>query len=57
VGTVPASPPAALAALPPAMPPEQIAGAVTEFVADDRLAGRVMVCQAGEPHRLLPVTA
>ena len=46
--------PAEVAALPAAMAPEEIGA---ELVADDQLAGRVMVCQAGEPHRLLPVSA
>jgi hypothetical protein len=49
--------PAEVAALPAAMAPEEIGAAVAELVADDQLAGRVMVCQAGEPHRLLPVSA
>jgi NAD(P)-dependent dehydrogenase (short-subunit alcohol dehydrogenase family) len=49
--------PEELAALPPAMAPEEIAAAVAELIADDQLAGRVMVCQAGVPPSLLPVTA
>jgi NAD(P)-dependent dehydrogenase (short-subunit alcohol dehydrogenase family) len=49
--------PAELAKAPPAMAPEEIAAAVTELVENDQLAGRVVVCRAGEPPRLLPVTA
>jgi NAD(P)-dependent dehydrogenase (short-subunit alcohol dehydrogenase family) len=49
--------PAEITALPAAMAPAEIAAAVAELVTDDQLAGRVMVCRAGEPHRLLPVTA
>ena len=44
-----------LAALPPAMPPEEVADAAAWLARDDRLAGRVVVCSAGEPPRLLPV--
>jgi NAD(P)-dependent dehydrogenase (short-subunit alcohol dehydrogenase family) len=49
--------PAELAALPPVMAPADIAAAVMTFLADDSLAGRIMLCrQGGEPPRLLPVT-
>jgi hypothetical protein len=34
-------------------PPEEIAGAVVEFIRDENLAGRVMVVWPGEPSRLL----
>ena len=44
-----------LAALPPAMRPEEIADAAVALARDDDLAGRVVVCRAGEPPRLLPV--
>ncbi len=48
--------PAELAALPPVLPPADIAAAAMEFLADDTLAGRIMLChQGGEPARLLPV--
>ena len=33
--------------------PEEIADAVIEFIRDDDLAGRVMVCWCGEPRRLI----
>jgi NAD(P)-dependent dehydrogenase (short-subunit alcohol dehydrogenase family) len=33
--------------------PEEIADAVVEFIRDDDLAGRVMVCWCGEPRRLI----
>jgi NAD(P)-dependent dehydrogenase (short-subunit alcohol dehydrogenase family) len=33
--------------------PEDIADAVAEFIHDDELAGRVMVCWCGEPRRLI----
>src|SRR6266508_1113962 len=36
---------------------EEIADAVVEFVRDERLAGRVMVCRGGESRRLLPTEA
>jgi NAD(P)-dependent dehydrogenase (short-subunit alcohol dehydrogenase family) len=50
-------PPAELAALPPVLSPADIAAAAMEFLADDTLAGRIMLCrQGGEPPRLLPVT-
>jgi len=46
-----------LAALPPMLSPADIAAAAMDFLADDTLAGRVMLCrQGGEPPRLLPVT-
>lgn len=46
-----------LAALPPVLSPADIAAAAMEFLADDTLAGRIMLCrQGGEPPRLLPVT-
>ena len=49
--------PAELAGLPPVMSPADIAAAAMEFLADDTLAGRIMLCrQGGEPPRLLPVT-
>ena len=49
--------PAELAALPPVLSPADIAAVAMEFLADDTLAGRVMLCrQAGQPPRLLPVT-
>ncbi len=48
--------PAELAALPPVLSPADIAGAAMEFLTDDTLAGRIMLCRGGEPGRLLPVT-
>ena len=47
--------PAQLAALPPVLTPADIAAAAMQFLADDTLAGRVMVCRGGEPSRLLPL--
>ena len=47
---------AELAALPPVLSPADIAGAAMEFLTDDTLAGRIMLCRGGEPGRLLPVT-
>ncbi len=45
------------AALPPVLTPADIAAAAMVFLADDSLAGRIMLCrQGGEPPRLLPVT-
>jgi len=45
------------AGLPPVLSPADIAAAAMEFLADDTLAGRIMLCrQGGEPPRLLPVT-
>jgi NAD(P)-dependent dehydrogenase (short-subunit alcohol dehydrogenase family) len=48
--------PAELAALPSVLSPAEIADAAMEFLADDTLAGRIMVCRGGEPSRLLPLT-
>ncbi len=48
--------PAELAVLPPVLSPADIADAVMQFLADDALAGRIMVCRGGEPSRLLPLT-
>jgi len=48
--------PAELAALPPVLTPADIAAAAMEFLADDALAGRIMLCRGGEPGRLLPLT-
>jgi NAD(P)-dependent dehydrogenase (short-subunit alcohol dehydrogenase family) len=42
-------------ALPPALTPADIASAAMRFLADDSLAGRIMVCRGGEPSRLLPL--
>jgi NAD(P)-dependent dehydrogenase (short-subunit alcohol dehydrogenase family) len=47
--------PAQRTALPPALTPADIAAAAMRFLADDTLAGRVMVCRGGEPSRLLPL--
>jgi NAD(P)-dependent dehydrogenase (short-subunit alcohol dehydrogenase family) len=47
--------PAELAALPPVLTPADIADAAMEFLANDALAGRIMVCRGGEPNRLLPL--
>ena len=48
---------AELAALPPVLSPADIATATMQFLADDTLAGRIMLCRrGGEPPRLLPVT-
>lgn len=41
--------------LPPALTPADIAAAAMRFLADDTLAGRIMVCRGGEPNRLLPL--
>ena len=41
------------AAAPAPLPPEEVAGAVVEFVRDEGLTGRVMVMWPGEPARLL----
>jgi NAD(P)-dependent dehydrogenase (short-subunit alcohol dehydrogenase family) len=35
--------------------PEEIADAVVQFIRDETLAGRVMLCYEGEPRRLVPV--
>jgi NAD(P)-dependent dehydrogenase (short-subunit alcohol dehydrogenase family) len=47
--------PAERVALPPALTPADIAAAAMEFLADDSLAGRIMVCRGGEPRHLLPL--
>lgn len=47
--------PAQRAALPSVLTPADIAAAVMEFLADDTLAGRIMVCRGGEPRHLLPL--
>jgi NAD(P)-dependent dehydrogenase (short-subunit alcohol dehydrogenase family) len=47
--------PAELADLPPILTPADIANAAMKFLADDTLAGRIMVCRGGEPGRLLPL--
>jgi len=47
--------PAERDALPPALAPADIAAAAMRFLADDTLAGRIMVCRGGEPSRLLPL--
>ena len=47
--------PAERAALPPVLTPADIAAAAMEFLADDTLAGRIMVCRGGEPRHLLPL--
>jgi NAD(P)-dependent dehydrogenase (short-subunit alcohol dehydrogenase family) len=36
--------------------PADIAAATMDFLTDDALAGRIMVCRGGEPSRLLPLT-
>jgi NAD(P)-dependent dehydrogenase (short-subunit alcohol dehydrogenase family) len=46
---------AQLAGLPPVLTPADIAAAAMEFLADDTLAGRIMVCQGGQPNHLLPL--
>ena len=38
----------------PFLEPEEVADAVVEFVRDESLAGRVMICRGGEPRRLVP---
>jgi NAD(P)-dependent dehydrogenase (short-subunit alcohol dehydrogenase family) len=43
------------AELPAALPAAEVADAAVALLADDLLAGRVLVCRAGEPRRLLPV--
>src|SRR5438067_166205 len=49
--------PDALTGLPPVMSPADIAAAAMQFLADDTLAGRIILCRhGGEPPRLLPVT-
>jgi len=47
--------PAQRAGLPPVLAPEDIADAAMRFLADDTLAGRIMVCRGGEAGRLLPL--
>jgi NAD(P)-dependent dehydrogenase (short-subunit alcohol dehydrogenase family) len=48
--------PAELATLPPVLSPADIAAAAMQFLADDTLAGRILLCRrGGEPPRLLPV--
>jgi NAD(P)-dependent dehydrogenase (short-subunit alcohol dehydrogenase family) len=47
--------PAQRDALPLALAPADIAAAAMRFLADDTLAGRIMVCRGGEPNRLLPL--
>jgi NAD(P)-dependent dehydrogenase (short-subunit alcohol dehydrogenase family) len=47
--------PAQREALPAALAPADIAAAAMRFLADDTLAGRIMVCRGGEPNRLLPL--
>ena len=47
--------PAELAALPPVLTPADIAEATMTFLADDTIAGRIMVCRGGQPSHLLPL--
>ncbi len=47
--------PAELAAIPPVLTPADIAAAAMEFLADDALAGRTMVCRGDAPSHLLPL--
>jgi NAD(P)-dependent dehydrogenase (short-subunit alcohol dehydrogenase family) len=47
--------PAELAGLPPVLTPADIAQSMMGFLADDTIAGRVMVCRGGEPDHLLPL--
>ena len=47
--------PAELAGLPPVLTPADIAQAAMDILADETLAGRIMVCRGGEPNRLLPL--
>jgi len=47
--------PAEVAALPPVLAPADIAEAAMTFLADDTVAGRIMVCRGGQPGRLLPL--
>ncbi|MBB2943185.1 NAD(P)-dependent dehydrogenase (short-subunit alcohol dehydrogenase family) [Actinoplanes lutulentus] len=44
--------PAEQAALPPLIPPEEVADAVVEMIANDALAGKVAVLEGGRPRRL-----
>jgi NAD(P)-dependent dehydrogenase (short-subunit alcohol dehydrogenase family) len=46
---------AELAALPPVLAPADIAQAALTFLADDTIAGRIMVCRGGQPNHLLPL--
>ena len=46
---------AELAVIPPVLTPADIADAAMEFVADDTLAGRVMVCRGDAPYHLIPL--
>jgi NAD(P)-dependent dehydrogenase (short-subunit alcohol dehydrogenase family) len=47
--------PPELAALPLVLSPADIADAAMDFLTDNALAGRIMVCRGGEPRRLLPL--
>jgi NAD(P)-dependent dehydrogenase (short-subunit alcohol dehydrogenase family) len=47
--------PAERAALPPVLMPADIAQAALTFLADDTIAGRIMVCRGGQPSHLLPL--
>ena len=47
--------PAQRAELPAALTPADMGDAAMRFLADDTLAGRIMVCRGGEPSRLLPL--
>ena len=47
--------PAQRTALSPALTSADIAAAAMQFLDDDDLAGRIMVCRGGEPSRLLPL--
>jgi NAD(P)-dependent dehydrogenase (short-subunit alcohol dehydrogenase family) len=47
--------PAELAGLPPVLSPADIAQSMMGFLADDTIAGRVLVCRGGEPDHLLPL--
>ena len=47
--------PAQRAELPQALTPADMGDAAMRFLADDTLAGRVMVCRGGEPSHLLPL--
>jgi NAD(P)-dependent dehydrogenase (short-subunit alcohol dehydrogenase family) len=48
--------PAERASAPPAMRADEIADAVSVMLTDENLAGRVMVCQHGQPRRMLPAS-
>lgn len=43
------------AALPPVLTPADIAEAALTLLADDTIAGRIMVCRGGQPSHLLPL--